>query len=80
MEQVETLQAAAGRTRALVSDARFEPAAVVDIAALTGACVIALGHIATGLFANDQKLADEIKPVLPRVRHFLKHRKSLGHA
>jgi len=41
--------------------ARFEPAAVVDIATLTGACVIALGHIATGLFANDQKLADEIR-------------------
>jgi leucyl aminopeptidase len=40
---------------------RFRPAAVVDIATLTGACVVALGHIATGLFANDQKLADEIR-------------------
>ena len=39
---------------------RFKPEAVVDIATLTGACVIALGHVATGLFANDQKLADEI--------------------
>jgi leucyl aminopeptidase len=39
---------------------RFDPEAVVDIATLTGACVIALGHVATGLFANDQKLADEI--------------------
>ena len=39
---------------------RFDPAAVVDIATLTGACVIALGHVATGLFANDQKLADGI--------------------
>jgi leucyl aminopeptidase len=39
---------------------RFEPEAVVDIATLTGACVIALGHVATGLFANDQKLADRI--------------------
>jgi leucyl aminopeptidase len=40
---------------------RFNPEAVVDIATLTGACVIALGHVATGLFANDQELADEIR-------------------
>jgi leucyl aminopeptidase len=46
---------------ALSYAARFDPEAVVDIATLTGACVIALGHVATGLFANDQKLADEIR-------------------
>ena len=46
---------------ALTYAARYEPEAVVDIATLTGACVIALGHVATGLFANDQKLADEIR-------------------
>ena len=40
---------------------RFKPDAVIDIATLTGAIVIALGHVATGLFANDQKLADEIR-------------------
>jgi len=45
---------------ALTYAGRFDPEAVVDIATLTGACVIALGHVATGLFANDQKLADEI--------------------
>jgi leucyl aminopeptidase len=39
---------------------RFRPAAVIDIATLTGACVIALGHVATGLFANDPGLAREI--------------------
>jgi len=39
---------------------RFQPAAVIDIATLTGACVIALGHVATGLFANDPALAREI--------------------
>jgi len=39
---------------------RFRPAAVIDIATLTGACVIALGHVATGLFANDEALAREI--------------------
>jgi leucyl aminopeptidase len=46
---------------ALAYAARFEPDAVVDIATLTGAMVIALGHVASGLFANDQKLADEIR-------------------
>ncbi|MEO8143479.1 MAG: leucyl aminopeptidase [Betaproteobacteria bacterium] len=45
---------------ALTYAARFDPASVVDIATLTGACVIALGHVASGLFANDQNLADEI--------------------
>jgi len=45
---------------ALTYAARFEPEAVVDIATLTGACVIALGHVATGLFANDQRFADQI--------------------
>jgi leucyl aminopeptidase len=46
---------------ALTYAGRFDPEAVVDIATLTGACVIALGHVATGLFANDQKLADDIR-------------------
>ena len=45
---------------ALAYAKRFEPEAVIDIATLTGACVIALGHVATGLFANDQKLADQV--------------------
>ncbi len=39
---------------------RFKPTAVVDMATLTGACVVALGSPATGLFANDQDLADEL--------------------
>src|SRR6267378_1911148 len=46
---------------ALTYAERFKPDVVVDIATLTGACVIALGHVATGLFANDQKLADELR-------------------
>jgi leucyl aminopeptidase len=46
---------------ALTYAARYQPEAVVDVATLTGACVIALGHVATGLFANDQKLADRIR-------------------
>lgn len=45
---------------ALTYAERFEPAAVVDIATLTGACVIALGHHATGLFSNNDALAKEL--------------------
>ncbi len=45
---------------ALTYAERFEPQAVVDIATLTGACVIALGHVASGLFANDDGLAQEL--------------------
>jgi leucyl aminopeptidase len=39
---------------------RFEPETVIDVATLTGACVIALGHIATGLFSNNDTLAREL--------------------
>ena len=45
---------------ALTYAERFEPSAVVDIATLTGACVIALGHHATGLFSNNDDLAKEL--------------------
>jgi len=46
---------------ALTYAERFQPDAVIDVATLTGACVIALGHVATGLFSNDQRLADAIR-------------------
>jgi leucyl aminopeptidase len=39
---------------------RFKPAVVIDVATLTGACVIALGNHLSGLFANDDKLAAEL--------------------
>ena len=42
---------------ALTYAERFEPAAVVDIATLTGAMVVALGHIACGVFSNNEGLA-----------------------
>ena len=45
---------------ALTYSERYRPAAVIDIATLTGACVIALGHVCAGLFANDDALADEL--------------------
>jgi leucyl aminopeptidase len=43
---------------ALTFAKRYDPEVVIDVATLTGACVIALGAPATGLFANDDALAD----------------------
>ena len=45
---------------ALTYAERFKPAAVVDVATLTGACVIALGHHHSGLYANDDELAEDL--------------------
>jgi len=45
---------------ALTYAERYEPSAVIDIATLTGACIIALGHVASGLFSNDDALAQEV--------------------
>jgi leucyl aminopeptidase len=38
----------------------YKPAAVVDLATLTGGCVIALGHLWAGLMSNSDALSDEI--------------------
>jgi len=38
----------------------YKPACIVDVATLTGACVVALGQVTSGLMTNDQKLADEL--------------------
>ncbi|MDY0013575.1 MAG: leucyl aminopeptidase [Rhodocyclaceae bacterium] len=45
---------------ALTYAERFKPACVIDIATLTGACVVALGKIPSGLLANDDALAAEL--------------------
>ena len=39
---------------------RFQPAAVIDVATLTGACIIALGHVAQGVLGNNQNLIDQL--------------------
>jgi len=46
---------------ALTYAKRFKPSAVIDIATLTGACVIALGHLRSGLYATDKKLAQKLQ-------------------
>ncbi len=45
---------------ALTYAERFEPDTVIDVATLTGACVVALGTVATGLFANKDGLARDL--------------------
>ena len=52
--------------RMVLSDAlsyvekEYTPTAMIDIATLTGACIVALGYWATGLFTKDDKLAEEL--------------------
>lgn len=46
---------------------RFDPAAVVDAATLTGACVIALGHQASAILGNDESLLEEVRAAGDRV-------------
>lgn len=45
---------------ALTYSARFNPEVVIDIATLTGACVVALGKHPSGLFSNDRALAQDL--------------------
>jgi leucyl aminopeptidase len=45
---------------ALTYAQRFNPLCIIDIATMTGACEVALGHICSGLFANDDRLADDL--------------------
>ncbi len=46
---------------AITYSRRFKPEVVIDLATLTGACVIALGNHLSGLFSNDDELAAELK-------------------
>lgn len=46
---------------ALTYARRYDPAAVIDCATLTGACIVALGHHASGLMGNDEDLISEVQ-------------------
>ena len=46
---------------AITYAARYKPAVLIDIATLTGACVIALGGVRSGLFATDDTLASDLQ-------------------
>ena len=45
---------------ALTYAKRYKPSVLIDVATLTGACVIALGHVHSGLYASDDKLANDL--------------------
>jgi leucyl aminopeptidase len=46
---------------AITYSRRFKPAAVIDVATLTGACIVALGNHFSGLMSNDEALAAELE-------------------
>ncbi len=46
---------------ALTYSEQFEPEVVIDVATLTGACIVALGHHAAGLFSNHSPLANDLE-------------------
>ena len=46
---------------AITYSRRFKPAAVIDVATLTGACIIALGNHSSGLMSNNEALAEELQ-------------------
>ena len=45
---------------ALTYAEQFKPKAVIDVATLTGACIVALGHDVSGLMGNNQALVDDL--------------------
>ena len=46
---------------ALTYAKQFKPACIIDVATLTGACVVALGGLYSGLFSPDEKLAEALQ-------------------
>ncbi|MXS85020.1 leucyl aminopeptidase [Nitrosomonas sp. HPC101] len=46
---------------ALAYAERYKPEVVIDIATLTGACVVALGHVVSGLMGTDEQLVQELR-------------------
>lgn len=46
---------------ALTYAQRFKPRAIIDVATLTGACVVALGKVRSGLFSNDKSLQAQLQ-------------------
>lgn len=71
---------------ALTYAKKYKPALVIDIATLTGACVAALGNVCSGMYSNDDKLANDLNtsalkvndkvwrmPLFPEYLDHLKH-------
>jgi leucyl aminopeptidase len=56
---------------ALAYAERYSPQAVIDLATLTGACVVALGNVASGLFGNHRELLERIKRAAERTHEYV---------
>ncbi len=52
---------------ALIWAKQYQPKHVIDLATLTGACVVALGHITTGMMGNDEKMKATLKRIGDKV-------------
>jgi leucyl aminopeptidase len=52
---------------ALAYATRYKPDLVIDLATLTGACVVALGHVSSGMMGNDQEMMNRLKRAGERV-------------
>jgi leucyl aminopeptidase len=48
---------------ALIWAERYKPKSVIDLATLTGACVVALGHVTTGMMGNDDSMMSRLKRI-----------------
>jgi leucyl aminopeptidase len=46
---------------ALIWAKKYDPKSVIDMATLTGACVVALGHVTTGMMGNDEDMKKRLK-------------------
>jgi leucyl aminopeptidase len=46
---------------ALIWAEQYKPKSVIDLATLTGACVVALGHVTTGMMGNDTSMMERLK-------------------
>ncbi len=53
------------------AEKNYSPDAIIDIATLTGACVVALGHFFTGMMSTDENLAAEIQDIGNRVGDYV---------
>ena len=56
---------------ALTYASKFNPVAVIDLATLTGACVVALGGVTTGLMGTDELLKSRIKKAAERTNEYV---------
>lgn len=56
---------------ALIYAKKYKPAAVIDLATLTGACVVALGHTTSGLMGTDADLKNRIKQSAGRTNEYV---------